>query len=342
MKENRQGCLSRSIRAGGIRSVIKETLPGRPTKKDAKRRPFLLVGMTGFEPATSASRTQRSTKLSHAPFQLPNYSNTFSGVCLVNFFNLWYNTKKEWRRTMKHTALITGASRGIGAALACRFAAEGYHLALCCHNSYETLQALATKLETTYSIQVLCFRGDVGDYTFICDMVQKTLDTFGQIDVLINNAGISYIGLLTDMDITDWNRIVATNLTSVFSTCRQVIPSMVHAKSGHIINISSVWGNVGASCEVAYSACKGGINSLTRALGKELAPSNIQVNAIACGVIDTDMNRCFSEEERSALIEEIPAGRMGSPEEVASLAYSLATASSYLNGQILALDGGWI
>ena len=140
---------------------------------------------------------------------------------------------------MKHTALITGASRGIGAALACRFAAEGYHLALCCHNSYETLQALATKLETTYSIQVLCFRGDVGDYTFICDMVQKTLDTFGQIDVLINNAGISYIGLLTDMDITDWNRIVATNLTSVFSTCRQVIPSMVHAKSGHIINISS-------------------------------------------------------------------------------------------------------
>ena len=183
----------------------------------------LIVGATGFEPATSASRTQRSTKLSHAPFQLPNYSNTFSGVCLVNFFNLWYNTKKEWRRTMKHTALITGASRGIGAALACRFAAEGYHLALCCHNSYETLQALATKLETTCSIQVLCFRGDVGDYTFICDMVQKTLDTFGQIDVLINNAGISYIGLLTDMDITDWNQIVATNLTSVFSTCRQVI-----------------------------------------------------------------------------------------------------------------------
>ena len=137
---------------------------------------------------------------------------------------------------MKHTALITGASRGIGAALACRFAAEGYHLALCCHNSYETLQALATKLETTYSIQVLCFRGDVGDYTFICDMVQKTLDTFGQIDVLINNAGISYIGLLTDMDITDWNRIIATNLTSVFSTCRQVIPSMVHALS--LIHIS--------------------------------------------------------------------------------------------------------
>ena len=243
---------------------------------------------------------------------------------------------------MKHTALITGASRGIGAALACRFAAEGYHLALCCHNSYETLQALATKLETTCSIQVLCFRGDVGDYTFICDMVQKTLDTFGQIDVLINNAGISYIGLLTDMDITDWNRIVATNLTSVFSTCRQVIPSMVHAKSGHIINISSVWGNVGASCEVAYSACKGGINSLTRALGKELAPSNIQVNAIACGVIDTRMNACFDAEERSELENEIPAGRFAAPSEVADFVQQLIDAPSYLTGQIISFDGGYL
>ena len=243
---------------------------------------------------------------------------------------------------MKHTALITGASRGIGAALACRFAAEGYHLALCCHNSYETLQALATKLETTYSIQVLCFRGDVGDYTFICDMVQKTLDTFGQIDVLINNAGISYIGLLTDMDITDWNRIIATNLTSVFSTSRLAIPHMVHEKKGKIINISSVWGIAGASCEVAYSACKGGINSFTKALAKELAPSNIQVNAIACGVIDTQMNACFSEEERAELADEIPAGRFGTPEETAHLAVQLATGNEYLTGQIITLDGGWL
>ena len=243
---------------------------------------------------------------------------------------------------MKHTALITGASRGIGAALACRFAAEGYHLALCCHNSYETLQALATKLETTYSIQVLCFRGDVGDYTFICDMVQKTLDTFGQIDVLINNAGISYIGLLTDMDITDWNRIIATNLTSVFSTCRQVIPFMVHAKSGHIINISSVWGNAGASCEAAYSATKGAVNSLTKALAKELAPSGICVNAIACGAIDTDMNSFLSDEDKLSLFEEIPAGRMGRPDEAGKLAVMLADAPSYLTGQIITLDGAWI
>ena len=173
-------------------------------------------------------------------------------------------------------------------------------------------------------------------------MVQKTLDTFGQIDVLINNAGISYIGLLTDMDITDWNQIVATNLTSVFSTCRQVIPSMVHAKSGHIINISSVWGNVGASCEVAYSACKGGINSLTRALGKELAPSNIQVNASEAtssgdpirpaGISSMSAERSSSEKQRFISVSITPQ----------AMAYSLATASSYLNGQILTLDGGWI
>lgn len=243
---------------------------------------------------------------------------------------------------MKKTAFITGASRGIGAALTCRFAAEGYNLAICCQHSHEKLLALASSLQHTYSIQVLSFCGDVGDYTFICDMVHQTLETFGHIDVLINNAGISYIGLLTDMDITDWDRIVATNLTSVFSTCRQIVPSMVHAKAGHILNISSVWGNVGASCEVAYSACKGGINAFTRALGKELAPSNIQVNAIACGVIDTDMNLCFSEEERAELVEEIPAGRMGTPQDVASLAYAVVSGTSYLNGQILTLDGGWI
>ena len=249
---------------------------------------------------------------------------------------------EEHNEKMKKTALITGASRGIGAALARRFASEGYDLAICCQHSKETLQALAAELQATYAVQILSFCGDVGDYAFISDMVHQTLNTFGQIDVLINNAGISYIGLLTDMDITDWNQIVATNLTSVFSTCRQTVPAMVHAKSGHIINISSVWGNVGASCEVAYSACKGGINAFTRALGKELAPSNIQVNAIACGVIDTDMNRCFSEEERAELVEEIPAGRMGSAKEVASLAYAIVTATGYLNGQVLTLDGGWI
>ena len=243
---------------------------------------------------------------------------------------------------MKQTALITGASRGIGAALAETFAHAGYQLTLCCHKSQEQLRDLADQLQKKYHTPVLIFIGDVGEYAFVEDMVKQTLDTFGSIDVLINNAGISYIGLLTDMTIDDWNQIVATNLTSVFSACRCTVPSMVHSKSGRIINISSVWGNVGASCEVAYSACKGGINSFTRALGKELAPSNITVNAIACGVIDTDMNRCFSEEERAELVAEIPAERMGQPQEVAELALSIASGHAYLNGQIITLDGGWI
>ncbi len=243
---------------------------------------------------------------------------------------------------MKQTALITGASRGIGAALAETFARAGYQLTLCCQHSEEKLMTLASRLQEQYHTTVLVRIGDVGDYAFVKAMVDETLEAFGAIDVLINNAGISYIGLLTDMSIEDWNRIVATNLTSVFSTCRCVVPSMVHNKRGRIINISSVWGNVGASCEVAYSACKGGINSFTRALGKELAPSQITVNAIACGVIDTDMNRCFSEEERADLIAEIPAERMGRPEEVAELALSIASGHAYLNGQIITLDGGWI
>lgn len=254
---------------------------------------------------------------------------------------LCYNAKKTKGNRMKKTALITGASRGIGAAIARRFAAAGYDLSLCCLKSEDALLALADELRKTTHVQILTKTGDVGDAAFVSGLVQNTLDRFGQIDVLVNNAGISYIGLLTDMEYSDWERLVATDLTSVFLTCRYTVPAMVHEKSGHILNISSVWGTAGASCEVAYSACKGGVHAFTRALGKELAPSNITVNAIACGVIDTDMNRCFSDEERAALVEEIPAGRMGTPDEVAELALSIVETGSYLNGQIITLDGAW-
>lgn len=240
------------------------------------------------------------------------------------------------------TVLITGASRGIGAALARRFAAAGCNLVLNCAHSKDTLFALADDLKTTFHINVLSLIGDIGDFSFVERLIQTAADTFGGIDILINNAGIASIGLLTDLTIEDWNRIVATNLTSVFSTCRCAVPYMVHHKQGKIINISSVWGVIGASCEVAYSACKGGVNAFTRALAKELAPSSIQVNAIACGVIDTDMNACFSPEERSELEAEIPAGRYGTPEEVAEFAFSLAMGHPYLTGQVITLDGGWI
>lgn len=243
---------------------------------------------------------------------------------------------------MIKTAIITGASRGIGAALAKAFARSGYHLSICCHNSKSALEELADELRLEYSIEVLTFVGDVASYDFVQEMISSTLSHFQEITVLINNAGISHVGLLTDMSISQWNHLVATNLTSVFSACRCVIPSMVQKKRGSILNISSVWGNVGASCEVAYSACKGGINAFTKALGKELAPSGITVNAIACGLIDTSMNACFSQEELEELICDIPSGRIGTPEDVASLALSLCSTTNYLTGQILTLDGGWI
>lgn len=242
---------------------------------------------------------------------------------------------------MYHVALITGASRGIGAATAHALAKKGYHLAICCQQSKEELMQLAKNLHQSYGTDVLTFIGDIGNPDFVSEMTASALSHFGFIDLLVNNAGTAHIGLLSDMTIEEWNRLVAVNLTSVFCTCKHLIPSMVKRQKGKIINISSVWGNVGASCEAAYSATKGGVNALTKALGKELAPSNIQVNAIACGVIDTQMNNCFTLEEKTALIEEIPAGRFCTAEEAAQLVLSLADSSSYLTGQIITLDGGW-
>ena len=173
-------------------------------------------------------------------------------------------------------------------------------------------------------------------------LFQEIEGSFGPLDILINNAGISQIGLLQDMEFEEWDQLIASNLSSVFHCCKLAIPGMVRKQCGKIINISSVWGVCGASCEAAYSASKGGVNALTRALAKELAPSNIQVNAVACGAIDTDMNRFLSPGEREALLMEIPAGRMGRPEEAAELVFRLTEAPSYLTGQVIRLDGGWI
>lgn len=242
---------------------------------------------------------------------------------------------------MRKIAFITGASRGIGAAIAEKFAKEGYHLAINSRNK-ELLMKKAKELEENYHIICLDFAGNICDKEFVQKTFAEIEEKLGTIDVLVNNAGISYIGLLTDMEIEDWHEILDTNLTSVFLCSKYVIPQMLQKKKGKIINISSVWGNVGASCEVAYSASKGGMNTFTKALAKELAPSNIQVNALACGVIDTDMNACFSEEERRELEEEVPMGRFGESEEVAEMAYFLANAPQYLTGQIITLDGGWI
>ncbi len=238
---------------------------------------------------------------------------------------------------MKKIALISGASRGIGKALAEGFASAGYQLVLTCSSSIAPLEELAANLQKHYDVICVASQTDMGDY----EAVSALMKELPRLDVLINNAGISYVGLLSDMEPEQWHRVLDVNLSSCFYTCKNAIPLMLHQGNGRIINISSVWGNVGASMEVAYSASKGGMNSFTKALAKELAPSNIQVNAIACGVIDTEMNACFSAEDLEALIAEIPADRIGKPEEVAKLALQLAQAPTYLTGQILTIDGGW-
>lgn len=239
---------------------------------------------------------------------------------------------------MKRNALITGASRGIGRAMAETFAAAGYDLILTCLNRIGELEKLGRELEKSHGVRCRCHAVDAGD----CEAVEALFSRIEQLDVLVNNAGIAHMGLLQDMSPQQWHRIIATHLDGCFYTCRLAIPLMLARGSGHILNISSVWGNVGASMEVAYSAAKGGVNSFTRALAKELAPSHIQVNAIACGVIDTDMNHCLTEEEMEVLRREIPADRLGRPQEVAALALLLVQSSGYLTGQVITMDGGFI
>lgn len=241
----------------------------------------------------------------------------------------------------RKTVLVTGSSRGIGKAIAVKYAKKGYNVVINCRKDKELLEKVKKEIEG-YQTSCLTFTGDVGDYQVCEEMFKSIKKQFGSLDILVNNAGISYIGLLTDMGIEDWNKIVQNNLTSVFNCCRLAVPDMVAMKKGNIINISSVWGSTGASCEVAYSTTKGGINAFTRALAKELAPSNIQVNAIACGAIDTEMNRFLTDEELMTLIDEIPAGRLGRAEEVADFVYAVTHKNEYLTGQIIRLDGGWI
>lgn len=237
----------------------------------------------------------------------------------------------------RKTALITGASRGIGAAIARIFAENGYHLALTCDKSMEALEKLAMQLMSDFQISCTTLQADMS-----CEEdVAQIFAEIKHLDVLVNNAGISYVGLLSDMTSAEWHRVMGVNLDSCFYTARAAIPLMLQEHAGHIINISSVWGNAGASMEVAYSASKGGMNAFTKALAKELAPSGIQVNAIACGIIDTAMNACFTEEDINRLKNEIPSDRLGRPGEVAQLVLQLAQSPAYLTGQVITIDGGW-
>ena len=238
---------------------------------------------------------------------------------------------------MNQTALITGASRGIGRAIAIRFAKAGYHLVLTCRTRIKDLYTLAAQLETEYGIRCLAIQADMGYMEDVC----KVFEQIETVDVVVNNAGISYVGLLSDMTVESWQELMRVNLDACFYVSKLSISRMLPKHSGKIINISSVWGNAGASMEVAYSASKGGVNAFTKALAKELAPSNIQVNAIACGIIDTDMNAHLTEEDLISLKEQIPADRIGNVNEVAELVLQTALAPSYMTGQIITIDGGW-
>lgn len=251
-----------------------------------------------------------------------------------------YEIKNKYIQKEEKTALVTGASRGIGLALANAFAREGWNLVLTCDHTMNDMKQAAVQIQNQYPVKIECIQCDMGNSNAVQNLFQE-IRNHSSLNLVINNAGIACVKLLQDMTDEEWNHIIAVNLSSVFYTCREAIPIFLAQESGYILNISSVFGENGASCEVAYSATKGAVNALTKALAKELAPSKIPVNAIACGCIDTTMNDNLSSEEKSALAEEIPAGRFGRPDEIAETAVHLVQLSPYLTGQIITIDGGW-
>lgn len=232
--------------------------------------------------------------------------------------------------------LITGGSRGIGAACVRKFAEQGAAVAFLYNKSVKEARALA---DQTGAVAI---QADVADHEALAVAVREAERRLGGIDVLVNNAGISYIGLISETSDDTWKRLADTNLGAAVVASREVSRTLVRQHSGCIINIGSVWGRVGASCEVAYSATKAGLEGLTRALAKELAPSGITVNCVEPGVIATDMNAGFSEAAMRAICEEIPLGRIGQPEDVANAVVWLASdAASFVTGQVLGVDGGF-
>lgn len=241
------------------------------------------------------------------------------------------------------TALITGASRGIGTACAIALAKCSYNILLNYNNSEEKALNLAKILADNYAVEVLCVKADVSDKAQVDEMVKTAIDRFSTIDVLVNNAGVSLEKLFTDTTLDEWDKVISTNLTSVYNVTHAVLPTMISKHSGSIINISSMWGQVGASCEVAYSASKAGVIGLTKALAKEVAPSNIRVNCVAPGVIMTDMMSGFSDEDLALIKEEIPLGDFGTAKNVADTVSFLASdKAQYITGQVIGVNGGMV
>ena len=239
-------------------------------------------------------------------------------------------------------ALITGASGGIGAATARAFAQAGYGVAIHAHRNVDKLHALAQEL-SNLSVPVLEVCADLSDPVQAKTMVDNVLEKFCQLDILVCCSGLSHVGLVTDIDPQQWKTLFGVNVDGMHYCCQAVLPHMVHRKEGCILTVSSMWGQVGASCEVAYSATKGAVIAYTKALAQEVGPSNIRVNCIAPGVIATEMNAHLSPEDLEALADETPLGRIGTPEECATCALFLASeGASFVTGQVLAPNGGLV
>lgn len=242
---------------------------------------------------------------------------------------------------MKKTVLITGGTRGIGKAVAIAFANRGLNVAVCYRSNDDSANELKEYFDRL-GASVEFFRVDVSNAQSVCDMVDGVKRTFGGVDVLVANAGISLVKQINDTTESEWDRIFDVNVKGVFNCVKAVLPNMLDNKWGRIITVSSVWGEVGASCEVAYSASKSAVIGFTKALAKELAPSGITVNCVSPGVIDTDMNACFSNEERIAIEEQIPLCRYGTPNEVAEAVLFLSSeGAGYVTGEILGVNGGF-
>ncbi len=238
---------------------------------------------------------------------------------------------------MKQTVLITGASRGIGAAIARRFAQEGCRLILAYREREDKIKELCSTLDT----EVLPVRADIAKAEDVEQMVTKAIKAFGAIDVLVNNAGIAEQKLFTDITPEDWDRMFDVNVKGMYLVTKAVLPSMIHEKRGSIVNLSSIWGLTGASCEVHYSASKAAVIGFTKALAKELGPSGICVNCVAPGVITTDMNAHLPAEILEELKEETPLGKLGTPEDIAEAVWFLSR-SRFITGQILSPNGGMV
>lgn len=237
---------------------------------------------------------------------------------------------------MEKVVLITGASRGIGAAAARCFAAHGWAVAVNYVRSREKAEALAKE------VCGLAVRADVSDEAAVEAMFSEVERTLGRVSALVNNAGVAHIGLFQDMSAGEWDRLFAVNVRGAFLCARRAVPGMINSGGGAIVNVSSMWGAVGGSCEAAYSASKAALIGFTKALAKELGPSGIRVNCVTPGLINTDMNRELSPEDISAVCDETPLGRMGTPEEAAEAIWWLTERGAFTTGAVLGVNGGLV